>query len=46
MDGQCVTALIVAVIRADRFSEGTLLNSFKEGYITKWLKRLKEIDCS
>lgn len=44
LDGQCVTALIVAVIRADRFSEGTLLRFLKEGYITTWLKRLKEID--
>ena len=46
LNGQSVAALIVAGIRADRFSEGTLLRLFKEGYVTKWLKRLEEIDCS
>ncbi|MDE1549837.1 DUF6508 domain-containing protein [Jeotgalibaca caeni] len=46
MKGQFVAALIVASIRADRISEGTLLRLFKDGYITKWLKRLKEIDHS
>lgn len=46
LNGQCVAALIVGGIRADRTSEGTLLRLFKDGYITKWLKRLKEIDCS
>lgn len=44
IDGQYVVALIVWVIRAERFSEGTLLKFFKEGYITKWLKRLRELD--
>lgn len=46
LDGQCLVALILGILRADRFSEGTLLHFLKEGYIIKWLKRLKEIDNS
>lgn len=44
LDGQCVMALILGVIRADRFSEGTVLTFLKEGIITRWLERLSEID--
>lgn len=44
LNEQCILALIMGVIRADRFSEGTLLSFFKDGYILKWLQRLKEID--
>ena len=29
---------------ADRFSEGILLCFLEEGYISKWRRRLKEID--
>ena len=41
---QCVLALIMGAIRADRFCEGTLLGFFESGSVLKWLKRLKEID--
>lgn len=44
LDVQCVMALIMGVIRADRFCEGTLLAFFKEGKIQLWLKRLKELN--
>ncbi len=44
LDGKCITALLMGVIRADRFSEGALLHFFETGTITKWLNRLKEID--
>lgn len=44
LDGQCILALILGVIRAERFFEGTLLEFFEEGYISKWLKRLKELE--
>lgn len=44
LDGQTVTALLLAAIRADRFSEGTLLSFFENGSIKKWLSRLQEID--
>ena len=44
LDGRSVMALIVGVIRADRFSEGTLAAFLESGKITEWLSRLKEID--
>lgn len=44
LDGKCVMALIIGAIRADRFSEGTLLSFLENGTMTKWLLRLKEID--
>ena len=37
-------ALIIGAIRAERFCNGALLGFFKDGSITKWLSRLKEID--
>ncbi len=44
MDGQCVVALIMGAVRAERFCDGALLSFFKNGCILKWLKRLQEID--
>ena len=41
-----VLALILGIMRADHFSEGTLKEFIDKGYIYKWLKRLKEIDNS
>ena len=44
MDGQVVAALIVTVVRAERIYEGTINQFIQNGYILKWLKRLKQID--
>lgn len=44
LNSQCVMALIMGVIRAERFCDGALLDFFKSGCILKWLERLKEID--
>lgn len=44
LDGQCILALLVAAVRAERFCDGALLSFFKSGAIQKWLLRLKEID--
>jgi len=44
MDGQCVMALIMGAVRAERFCDGALLSFFKNGCVLKWLKRLAEID--
>lgn len=44
MDGKGVMALIVGIVRADRFCDGVLLSFLKNGTIMKWVKRLKEID--
>lgn len=44
LDGKCIMALILGAIRAERFSDGALLNFFQSGAIEKWLLRLKEVD--
>lgn len=44
LDAQCILALIMGAIRAERFSEGALLSFFENGCMVKWLKRLKTID--
>ena len=44
LDSQCVMALIMGAVRAERFCDGALLGFFKDGSIKKWLERLKEID--
>ena len=46
LDAQCIMAMIMGAVRAERFCEGTLLGFFKDGSIRKWLKRLEEIDDS
>ena len=43
-DGRLVMALLLGAIRADRFSEGTLLRFCEDGSVLRWLKRLQEID--
>ncbi|MFP3750808.1 DUF6508 domain-containing protein [Bacillus altitudinis] len=44
LNAQCVLALIMGVLRAERFSEGAIFNFFKSGAILKWLERLKNLD--
>ena len=44
LDEQCVLALIMGAIRAERFCDGALLGFLKDGSLTAWLKRLKDID--
>ena len=41
---QCLMALIMGAVRAERFCDGALLDFFKSGYILKWLERLKSIE--
>lgn len=43
-DAQCVMAMFMFVLRAERFSEGNILDFLECGSIIKWLKRLNEID--
>ena len=43
-DGKLVMALLMGAIRADRFSEGSLLGFCEDGSVLRWLKRLQEID--
>ncbi|MBR0130302.1 MAG: hypothetical protein IJM08_03255 [Firmicutes bacterium] len=44
LDGRTVMALLVGILRADRFVDGTLLEFCENGAIEKWLMRLREID--
>ena len=44
LDKQVILALMMGAIRAERFCNGALLGFFEDGYMLKWLKRLKEID--
>lgn len=44
LDAQCIMALIMGAVRAERFCDGALLGLFEDGSIRKWLERLKEID--
>lgn len=44
LDPRCVCALLVGAVRAERFCDGALMEFFKNGSISRWLNRLKEID--
>lgn len=46
LDAQCILAMIMYIIRFERFGDGLLLKFLKEGIILKWLRRLKTIDDS
>ena len=46
LDAQCVMALIMGAVRAERFCDGALLGFFKDGSIRRWLERLKALDTS
>ncbi len=41
---QCVLALIMGAIRAERFCDGALLYFFTSGSMLKWLERLKSTE--
>lgn len=44
LSAQCVMALIMGAVRAERFFDGSLLDFFKSGCILTWLERLAEFD--
>lgn len=44
LDAQCIMALIMGAVRAERFCDGALLELFKDGSILKWLLRLQRLD--
>lgn len=43
-DDQGVMALLVGILRADRFVEGVYKEFLENGCIRRWIERLKEID--
>lgn len=44
LGAQAILALILGVFRAERFTDGVLERFISDGYIAKWLGRLKIID--
>ena len=44
LGGDTVFALISALIRKERFCSGLIEGLCEDGYLLKWLRRLKEID--
>ncbi|WP_419079826.1 DUF6508 domain-containing protein [Phascolarctobacterium succinatutens] len=40
LDAQCILALLIASLRAERFCDGALLEFIESGAFTRWLKRL------
>ena len=44
VDGRTVLAMVIGVIRAERFCDGVLLEYLENGTILKWLNRLRELD--
>ncbi len=44
LNAQCVLALIMGAVRAERFCDGALLDFFKSGCISKWIERLNSIE--
>lgn len=44
LDDQCILALIIGVINADRFSDGTIAWFFNKGCILRWLERLVDLE--
>ena len=43
LNAECVLALIMGSVRAERFCDGALFDFFKNGSILKWLERLNDI---
>ena len=44
MDAKGVIALLIGIVRAERFGDGILLEYLQSGCILRWLERLEEID--
>lgn len=44
LDAQCILALLIASLRAERFCDGALLGFIKNGAVIRWLKRLQKLD--
>lgn len=44
LEAQCILALLIASLRAERFCDGALLVFIESGAVIRWLKRLPELD--
>ena len=43
-DAKCTLAMILTIVRQDRFCEGLLLSYLESGKMLEWMKRLAELD--
>ncbi len=43
MDAQGVMAILMGLVRGERFCSGAILTSLRKGVVQKWLQRLKQI---
>lgn len=43
MDLQCVLALLMGMVRAERFCDGAIMGMLRSGAVLRWLQRIEEI---
>ena len=43
MDAQGILARLVGLLRAERFSDGVVLEALESGLVLKWLERIRDI---
>lgn len=43
MDAQGIMAMLMGIVRGERFCDGAVLSACKSGSIVRWLERLKEL---
>lgn len=43
MDAQGIMAMLMGIVRGERFCDGAVFSACKSGAIVRWLERLKEI---
>ena len=43
MDTQCIMALLMGMVRGERFCDGAIMGMIKSGAVKKWLLRLQEL---
>ena len=44
LDAECILALLLGAVRAEKFVDGALLLFVRNGSIGRWLERLKDFD--
>ena len=43
MDAQGILAMLVGLLRAERFCDGVVLEALENGLVLKWLARIRDI---
>ena len=43
MYAQGILAMLVGLLRAERFSDGVVLEALESGLVLKWLERIRDI---